>query len=315
MDVKLFLQGAEPVVEGEIRWTTERKGAPGKLEFTLVDDGRVAIQEGDPVRLTVDGKALFLGYVFRLSGSKDKRMKVLAYDQTRYLKNRDTYVFEEMTAAGVIRQIALDYGLRLGEIEETGHLIPSRVEENTTLLDMMQTALEITLTHTRRLYVLYDDAGKLTLRDASRMQAGVLIDEETAEDFEYASSIDEKTYNRVKLIYEDEKSGERQVFTAQDAANSAQWGTLQYFETIDDVNGAQNKANMLLSLYNAKTKTLRIRNALGHTAVRAGSIVLLRLKVGDITLNNNMIVEKCVHVFSNELHLMDLTLYASKGGL
>ena len=314
MEVKLTIQsgqrGAELVAEGEIRWTTERKGVPGKLEFTVADDGSLALSEGDPVRLTVDGKALFLGYVFRLSERRDHRLRVLAYDQTRYLKNKDTYVFEKVTAAGIIRQIALDYGLTLGEIEETGYLIPSRVEENTTLLDMMQTALELTLTATRTLYVLYDDAGKLTLRGAARMAAGVLIDEEGAEDFELTSSIDEDTYNRVKLVAEDDKSGARQVFIAQDAGNSARWGTLQYFEPIDDPEGAQNKANMLLSLYNRKTRTLRLRGALGHTGVRAGSLVLVRL--GGI--NQTMIVEKCQHSFSDGLHLMDLTLGGFSSG-
>ena len=300
--------GMEPVIEGDILWTTERKGAPGKLEFTVVEEGGASVSEGDPVRLSVDGKAVFLGYVFRRSGGKDRRVRVLAYDQTRYLKNKDTYVFEEQTAAGIIRQIALDYGLRLGEIEETGYLIPSRVEENTTLLDMMQTAIELTLTNTRRLYVLYDDAGKLTLREAARMVSGALIDGETAEDYEQASSIDGDTYNRVKLVYEDPKRGGRQVFIAQDGANSAKWGTLQYFEALRGEEGAQSRANMLLGLYNRRARTLKIRRALGHLAVRAGSLVMARLTAGNEAIDGLMMVEKCVHTFSNGLHTMDLVL-------
>ena len=37
----------EPVVQDEIKWTTERKGAAGKLEFNIVKDKIINYEEGN----------------------------------------------------------------------------------------------------------------------------------------------------------------------------------------------------------------------------------------------------------------------------
>ena len=44
--------------------TWERKGTPGKLEFTVIKDGVLNFQEGNPVKLTVNGTTMFYGFVF-----------------------------------------------------------------------------------------------------------------------------------------------------------------------------------------------------------------------------------------------------------
>ena len=64
------------------------------------------------------------------------------------------------------------------------------------------------------------------------MKLNLLIDEETGENFSYESSIDEQTYNKIKLAYNDEKTGKRELFIAQDGAKMNQWGVLQYFEEV-----------------------------------------------------------------------------------
>ena len=73
----------------------------------------------------------------------------------------------------------------------------------------------------------------------------------------------------------------------------------------------QSKATALLNLYNAKTRKLRITKAFGDCNVRAGSLIAVKLNLGDITVNNFMLVEKAVHTFNLDEHFMDLTL---KGG-
>ena len=47
--------------------TWERKGTPGKLEFTVIKDGVLNFQEGNPVKLTVNGTTMFYGFVFTKS--------------------------------------------------------------------------------------------------------------------------------------------------------------------------------------------------------------------------------------------------------
>ena len=128
---------------------------------------------------------------------------VTAYDQLRYLKNKDTYVYENMTASRLIQMIADDFQLNTGEIRDTGFVIGSGVEDNTTLFDMIEKALDQTLTNSGEMFVLYDDFGSLTLKNISDMYVRnnrdeyLVISAASGENFEYTSSIDSRTYNRI----------------------------------------------------------------------------------------------------------------------
>ena len=59
------------------------------------------------------------------------------------------------------------------------------------------------------MYVLYDDFGKLCLKNLERMKVGLVIDEETGENFDYESSIDSDTYNQIKLTYDNSDTGKK----------------------------------------------------------------------------------------------------------
>ncbi len=301
---KVFL----PAVEEGITWSTERKGSPGELQFKVINDNVLNITEGDAVRLKVNGSNVFYGFVFKMTRDKEQIISVTAYDQLRYLKNKDTYVYTNKTASEFIKMLASDFRLKTGTIENTGFKIASRVEENTTLFDMIQNALDLTLQNKSQMYVLYDDFGKLTLKGLNSMRLNLLIDEETGENFDYTSSIDEQTYNKVKLAYDNDKTGKREIYIAQHGKNMNAWGVLQYFDTLQKGENGQAKANALLSLYNKKTRNLSIKNALGDIRVRAGSMIAVILNLGDMKINNLMLVEKCKHEFKESEHYMDLTL-------
>ncbi len=302
-----------PAVEEGIEWLTERRGAPGRLEFKVLKDDTLDFSEGSAVRLKVDGDNIFYGFVFRQKRDKDQLITVTAYDQLRYLKNKDTKVYENRTAAQFIRMLAADYALNIGLIENTAYVIESRVEENTSLFEMIENALDLELTNTGELYVLYDDFGKLTLKHLSDMYVGepgayLMIDEATGENFEYTSSIDDSTYNRVKLTYDNEDTGFREVYIAQDGANINRWGILQYFDTLSKGENGQAKADALLKLYNKKTRNLRLTNVIGDNRVRAGSMIVVCMNLGDMKLNNFMLVESCKHVYKEGEHWMNLTM-------
>ena len=150
--------------------------------------------------------------------------------------------------------------------------------------------------------------GKVTLKGLDNMRLNLLIDEETGQNFDYTSSIDENTYNRIKLVYDNEDSGQRDVYISQDSSNINNWGVLQYYDTLQKGENGQAKVDALLSLYNKKTRKLTIKNALGDTRVRAGSMVVVIMDLGDVKLKNLMLVEKCVHTFKLDEHTMVLKL-------
>lgn len=312
MDYELLIQHGnkvyQPIVTGEIQWQTERKGVQGSLTFKVVKDATLNFTEGDSVRLKVDGKKVFYGFVFQKKRNKDGTITVTAYDQLRYLKNKDTYVYSNKTASEVVQMLAKDFNLQCGTMEDTKFKIESRVEDNQTLFDIIQNALDLTLQNKKEMYVLYDDFGKLTLKNIGNMKVGILIDEDTGENFDYTSSIDGETYNKIKLVCNNEKTGKRETYIAQDSSHINQWGVLQYFETIDEKTNGKAKADALLSLYNQKTRNLTIKDAFGDVRVRAGTLVAVSLNLGDIIANSFLLVEQAKHTFSESLHTMDLTL-------
>lgn len=295
----------EPPVEEGVKIEWERTGTPGKLTFTTIKS--MSFDEGDPVCFYYDNKLVFIGFVFKKKRDREHRIEVTCYDQLRYLKNKYTYVFEKKTATQIIKALCNDFGLQIGTMDNTGYVIPAIAEENKSAMDIILDVLEETLTNTGNMYVLFDNAGKIQVKNCANMVSNKLITDDTAENFDYSSSIDDETYNNIVLYYkgDDEKI---QIFTASSDSSIKKWGLLRYFEEVKNPTIGQNKANSLLRLYNKKTRELKVTGAFGDTSVRGGTLIPIRLNLGDIVTNNFMIVEKVTHNFNKDHYTMDLTL-------
>lgn len=296
-----------PPVESGVQIEWERVGVSGKLTFTTVKvDDTMGFEEGDPVCFYYKEKPIFMGYVFTKKRDKEHRIQVTCYDQLRYLKNKYTYAFEKKTASQIIKALCNDFNLKVGTIENTAYVIPSIVEENTEAFDIVLKVLEETLLNTGNMFVLYDDFGKITVKNVAKMQSNVLINEQSAENFDYTSSIDSETYNSIVLYYKgDDKM---QVYTASNKNSIKKWGTLRYFEEVKNPTIGKNKANSLLKLYNKKTRELSVSGAFGDTSVRGGTLIPVVLDLGDIKTKNFMLVQKVTHRFDDSEHTMDLVL-------
>ena len=258
---------------------------------------------------------MFAGFVFKKSRSDNLQINVTAYDQLRYLKNKDTLSYTNKTYGELLSMIATDYHLQVGSVADTKYKIPSRIEEG-TLLDMLQNASDLTVVNTGVLYVLYDDFGKLTLKPLKDMILDVVVDEDTAKGYDYESSIDKDTYNKIKLAVDNDQTGERETHVLNEPGNQGRWGQLQYYEKIDGSPTQAvlaERAKVLLNYYNKKHRTLTIMGAFGDLRVRGGSLVVVKMGLGDIAVNNYMCVEKVTHTWEAGLHTMDLSLSGIRG--
>lgn len=63
-----------------------------------------------------------------------------------------------------------------------------------------------------------------------------------------------------------------------------------------------------LIFYCSKIRKLEINNALGDTRIRAGSMPVVNLHLGDVVVRSYLLVEKCEHVFNENEHFMNLQL-------
>ncbi len=305
---KLF---SPPVIEGlKVVW--ERKNTVGKLSFQTILSSKYKIKEGNSVLMTLNGKKFFYGFVFTVKHGKDKKLDVTVYDQLRYLKNKDTYVYKKKTTDALIRMIAKDMGLNVGTLAKTKCAV-TRAEDNLTLFDIISNSLNETLMATGNTYTLYDDCGKLMLKKPTGMKVtSCLIDAETAEDYSYSRSIDQDVYNQIKLEYQSDDGKKVKFYYTRSKKNISKWGTLQYFEKIDYPKLAKIKGEVLLKLYNRVSKTINISGAFGNAKVRAGSLIPVLLNLGDDKVSSFLLVDKVTHMFDNGVHKMDLDL--SGGG-
>ena len=171
-------------------------------------------------------------------------------------------------------------------------MLPGRVEED-TLLDILANAADLTVLNTGNLFVLYDDFGKLTLKNIQDMMLPLLIDEDVAAEYSYSSSIDKNVYNKIKLARDDSENGARDTFVENAEASQESWGILQYYEKSNKATDAelQERAKVLLKYYNKKQRTLSVNKCLGDIRVRGGSSVVVNLELGDIIAQNYMVVE------------------------
>ena len=293
-----------------VKWTTNRTGSPGTLKFTVNKAGDLSYTEGDVVRFSVDGQLQFYGWVFTKSKNRWGEIETTCYDRLRYLKANASYAFYGQKVGDIIKQIAEDFQLTTGNLADTGYAIPSLIEEDQACLDIIEGAIQQTLLNTGDIYVFYDDGNGLSLQRPEDMISNVMIGEKSLlTDYTYKTDIDEQTYNSVKLARPNEETGRADVVIAQDSDHIGQWGLLQLYQTVDgDVNDAQMKAQAEASLtyYNRRMRTLKF-SALGVPGLRAGQMVYMQIPgLGDISLDQYVLLEKVDHTWENSVHTMDI---------
>lgn len=302
-----------------ITLTTQRRGSPAKLTFKVARDivnGKTAsFFEGNNVKLIIDEVKLFSGYIFSKSRTKEQIITVTAYDQTRYLKNKDTYNLTGKTASEIIKLIADDFKLQTGNISDTKYKIDNRIEDNQSLWDIILNALDLTTINTQNLYVFYDDFGFLTLKNVKEMLIDnvFISDMNTLIDFNFKTDIDTDTYNQIKLYRDPKKEDSnrgRKVFKVIDNINQLNLGILQYSESISEAYSEEkiiDIANRLLKLKSRVKKTLSVEDK-GDLRIRAGCSLPVVLKDIGESLNKILTVESCTHTFKNCEHTMKLEL-------
>lgn len=298
----------------EVQWITERTGSPGKLTFTVNANGGLDFLEGDIVRFSVDGELQFYGWVFTKSKDRYAVIDVTCYDRLRYFKANASYAFYDQTVGDMITQIAGDLQVDVGNIADTGYAFPSYVKEDQNCLDIIGEAVQRTLLNTGDIYVFYDDGNGVALQRPEDMISNVVLgDKSLVTNYTYKTDIDEQTYNYVKLARPNEETGRADTFVAEDSANIGQWGLLQLYQTVDgDVNDAQAQAQAQASLeyYNRRLRTLKVES-LGVPGLRAGQMVLMKIDyLGDINLDQYVLLEKVTHTFKNDEHTMEFETLA-----
>lgn len=297
--------------------STELDSQPGKLEFSFLDDNQIYLYEGSPVSLKINDAGIFFGYVFKQSRTKEESISILAYDQLRYWKNKDTYVLSGLTADQIFERICKDTGRKYAILQRNNYICAPRTNDSKGLYEIVNYATAETLIKTGNWYIIRDNYGVLEFRNLAGMRTNLFIgDESLLLDYSYERSIDDDTFNQIKLVQENKETAKRDVYLVKDSGTIKAWGTLQYFETMDEnANAAQiqERAEQLLRLKNRVTEKISLE-CLGDITITAGSGIVLgvdRLSAAGLPQNKYYIVTRCTHKFQKDYHTMSLELAVS----
>lgn len=296
-----------------IKVTTYLEIKPGKCELTLKPlDSLEWVANGALLTVKVDGEKLFFGFVFSFEVDQYRSCTITAYDQIRYLQCKDTLVTKNATASAIFKSICDGYGIKCKLVANSPHILAKRINDNKTYADMIAYALDKTLIDTNLWYFIRDNWGTLEFLDLYEERTNMAIgDKSGLSTFSYKTGIDDDVYNQVKLVKENSETKKREIYIQKDSTNIDRWGTLQYYETVnDDLNDAQMKerAATLLEYYNKPKRTLKLSKCIGDFRIKAGRSFVLLIEDLKTVLpyNQYVICSSCTHEITEGVHTMEL---------
>ncbi|MFI3325004.1 MAG: M23 family metallopeptidase [Clostridia bacterium] len=312
-DCEIFIENSGkiyvPVLVDSVTVQTSRKGSPSSLNFSCYVDDVLEFANGNCVGFTYMGDKVFYGYIFSIKQSDENIVEIQCYDQLRYFTNKTAMSYSDKKYSELLEEICSTYGLNVGEIEDTSFTIGARIEEN-SLFDILGNASDETYNNTGKLYILYDDYGKLSLLSTTSLIVPLLIDESTMQSYEYNSSIDSDVYTKITLAKDNSETGVTELFIANDSDAQENFGILEYYSKDNSLSDTELEAMAqdLLDSYSGEKMSLSLKKCLGDIRVRAGTSVVVQLKLKSSDVYSLMMVEKAVHNYSENLHTMDLYL-------
>ena len=292
-------------IVGRMSLSSAVHGGADCLTFSYPLAAAGLLENGEAVVLTDGGRGVFYGFLFTVS-TDGQQVDCTAYDQLRYWKGQGVVQRDNAPIGGFLERVAARVGerIRLGEIQGGGEMLPARLFDGVSYLDMLYQSIEELREQGGEQLVLRDEFGALALRPASQLRLGLTVgDGSLATGLDYSRSIDSDTYNFVQV-----RSGAGGAsYAAQDEKTIRSWGKLMLYKAGGRENGAQLQAlaGQLLRQKNREVQKLSL-SCRGDWQVRGGNGVRVLLK--GLGLDRWMLVEKASHSLNSSGHTMKLDL-------
>lgn len=300
-----------PVLLDDITWTSEWACTPSKMTFTVLKEGALNFGMGTKAVLKINDEIIWTGYVMYKHRTSDVKLDCTAYDQLRYLKLKMWKSFEDVQCCSdPIKEILEDYELPIGEFDELdqvtqGDLVFDGKEALEVIDELMQKH-----SSSRENLVFFDKAGEICLKKLDNMRVtNQFFTAGEMEDWDYTSSIEE-SYNSIMIdVLEADGETHDRFITVEDEGNINRWGLLRYVaQSNEDPEAIETRAKWLLEVLNREVRTLKLQKVLGNPEIRGGSLIAVKLNLGDMLLYSWMVVREVTHTIGQDGYTMDITV-------
>lgn len=318
MQLELYLQNSNngtvydiTDVAEQIQVSQTLDGDAGKLTCILQKDpnNKLQIANGSIISFIVNKTGFFFGYVFKIGTDADQNYKITCYDQMRYLKNSDVYTTANMTSSQIFEKICNDYGLKYNVKVPSYYKPEPYVHDNKTLYTIIKRGIDLADIAENAQYFIADRFGTLTWSEFSYEKTNIQLGGGSLmTSYQYEKSIDDDTYNQIKIYRDNKDTGKRDIWIVKDGNNITKWGMLQFLKKADDdVNSGQIRqtAENYLKVKNRETETLKLE-AEGNLELIVGRGIKFVLPREGI--DKWLWIKSCTHTFTKYSHTMDLEL-------
>lgn len=307
----------------KVNWSGRKNSPARSVKLTILDDPDIGeenrtgidVAEGHHLIMQEDGEELFRGIIMTQDRTQNRELSVTAYDNAIYLSaNKGSFKYSKKTATQIFLDVCKRYGISRGQVAQTTYKIPSLVDVNTTIYDILINALSKTYIATGERYYIISKKGQLHLL-RRREQISKLVLETGSEGsqygnltaYSYRKSIS-NTKTRLKIISENGKT----MAQWADRNLEKKIGMMEDVQRPDDsLKKKKLKTQVIVMLDELKKpeQTLSV-TAFGISSIISGAAVYI--SISEIGVGRTFYVDADSHDWDGEYHTMKLTLnYAS----
>lgn len=297
-----------------VNWSGSLTDPYRTLSIQLMNtvDGRnsfLTFSNGDTIQFGVDGKRVFIGTLFAFAKDTTGKVSLTCYDRNIYLmKSHAIRSFKNKKASDIIKSIAKDFNIPVGDIEDTGYVIPALILRNNSLYDMINKALTLSQNQNGKRFWLSSVEGKLTLKQhQNNVNPWVIRVGENLTSANYSLSI-EDTKNAVQVTGGKDK---KLVHSVKNSNSQKQFGVMQHVEEMDEkatLSQVKQRADSLLKELNVINDDASISSIGIVEAVKGSGIYVYEPMTG---LVGGYYISADSHDFVDGMHTMNLEISKS----
>ena len=307
-------------------WTTRRNTSQaGSLEVVLsegIHPSDLMIRAGNMVRFGVDDTDYFYGKIHDAdiiaSGSDGVRFGFKAYNHLMLLQNAISIRRPAgITASDFFLMVMSQYSnyiqglggerINFAVREPSTSPLSEHIFMNESVHDILMQTMSSAHIAEPNQFIIKDNLGTIEWRELRALRTNhVLGDESYVRNYTYIVTINEQTYNIVRVVRDNVDIGMRDVWQRHDSSNVRRWWARQIIIDADTyMTDAQisEVIDLHLKAFNRPHRR-KMQEAVGIPGIEAGSGIQTRIQ--RLTIDHGFWCEKVEHIYSSQPHIMNV---------